>query len=303
MPRIGNAFGFQGRAPETQTRTVASFSPTNIQVQLAQVEQQLMREINGLRLQQNQLYFVRALQGELARLRIAQSNPEVMVNGTTASSVQPRNVDTLPSISQVGNVFGAGHQQQSLAASNPNLPPGMTLPPGWSVLPLQRLPDHGDSSPEISVQADSTTVPLAQPASDLGERPSSSNVTMTNHSESLPGSSGIPESSSSHPSSSSVSNECAKPAQNGLSRAESPARSQNGRTASPSDQTSAKIPQWSSAAQSVKASRMNADSDDIRQSEVNIGSPQRETNGIADSKLIKGKGKASTVEESHEEMD
>ena len=141
LPRAGGTFGFHRQVPLPQTRTVAAFSPTGLQLQLHQMEHQLAREINSLRVQQNQLYLVRALQGELARLRIAQANPDTSSTGQSSSTYPSRVVDTLPQAAGYPNAVGASPQHQSVDSGMSNMPAGMRLPPGWSVLPLQRLAD------------------------------------------------------------------------------------------------------------------------------------------------------------------
>lgn len=140
---IGNGFGFF-RPP--QQRTAAAFAPSNVPAQLQQIEQQIMREVNALRVQADQLYMVRGLQGELARLRIQQAQ----ANQTPASHVGPGVNQQRPPIpiphpaqlAQIQNtaqVFTANPQQQNIGPGHSGLPPGMTLPEGWTVLPLQRV--------------------------------------------------------------------------------------------------------------------------------------------------------------------
>lgn len=145
---IGNGFGLF-RAP--QQRIAAALAPLDVPAQLQQIEQQIMRELNALRMQADQLYLVRSLQGELARLRIQQ----FQMNQTPVSHVGPsvnqqRPPITVPhpaQLAQIQNtaqVFTANQQQQSLGPGHSALPPGMTLPEGWTVLPLQRVghPNH-----------------------------------------------------------------------------------------------------------------------------------------------------------------
>lgn len=127
IPRLANAFGVQRQAPGVPMRTFANFTPTNLQSQIYQIEQQLMREINGLCVQQNQLQLVRALQGELARLRIAQANPDPVLN-VAPSANQARHTDALPQMFHPGNAFSAIPQQQSFGTGHPSLPAGVTLP-------------------------------------------------------------------------------------------------------------------------------------------------------------------------------
>lgn len=109
--------------------TVAPFSPTVIQMQLQNIEQQLMQQIHALRAQADQLYMVRALQGELARIRIAQAsqvgepNPNVALRGLSI-------------------IYGSGANQANSTAtpdSHRDLPPGLTIPEGWTLMPLQQI--------------------------------------------------------------------------------------------------------------------------------------------------------------------
>ena len=142
IQRLGNAFGFLRQAPANQ-RTVPNFGQTNVSLQLHQIEQQLIREINELQLQADQLFLVRTLQGELARLRIAHANPRASndANVPTINQYQPQNVTAQgahPYFSP--QVFSAAQQQQIIGSGHRDLPPGVTIPDGWTLLSLQRLP-------------------------------------------------------------------------------------------------------------------------------------------------------------------
>lgn len=166
LSRAASTFGFQRQVPGPHTRTVATFSPTSVQLQLHQMEHQLVREISSLRVQQNQLYLVRALQGELARLRIAQANPDASFAAQASLTHAPRVVDTLPQAAVYPNVFGATQQQQSMSSGHINLPAGMTLPPGWSMLPLQRLTQGRSAGLGEMLNADISSVQSQPPGSD-----------------------------------------------------------------------------------------------------------------------------------------
>lgn len=129
VPQVRSTFGVQRQVPGSHNRASVTTSTTGLQSQLLQIEQQLAREIDGLRIQQNQLHLVRALQGELARLRLVQATPE------------SRSFETLPQTAQLGQSFTSIPQRHGFGHGHPSLPLGMTIPPGWTVLPLQRLPD------------------------------------------------------------------------------------------------------------------------------------------------------------------
>lgn len=174
---IGNSFGFFGQ-PQAQPQTNARFTPLNVSAQLHQIEQQLMREVNSLRAQSDQLYLVRALQGELARLRIqqAQGNQIPMMNGSAITNQQrPLNItgqSLQPMVIPPGGpnqpfsmpqAFASGQQQQSMGSGHPDLPSGLTLPQGWSVLPLQRVASASSNANDAStVTSHNQQVPPSQ---------------------------------------------------------------------------------------------------------------------------------------------
>ena len=142
LPRDENSYARQGM----QTRTVASFSPATASSQLQQIEQQLMREIHGLRLQHDQLYLVRALQGELLRLRVLQTNQVALDAGSV-----PRSGENAAPISvlETGNpAFASNQQLRATFADHHHLPAGITIPDDWTYLPLRRLSGHPTANNE-----------------------------------------------------------------------------------------------------------------------------------------------------------
>ena len=135
--RIGFGFGF-GRQP-----AAAQFSPLNTQAQLHNIEQQIIQEINSLRLQADQLYMVRLLQGELARLRIAQAPRGPIHPGELSAPYQNRLNNAQLNAGFHGSTvqaFGQSPDSSSMSAAHQDLPQGLILPEGWTLLPLQRLP-------------------------------------------------------------------------------------------------------------------------------------------------------------------
>ncbi len=294
IPRIANPFGTQRQAPGAQARTFASFTPTNLQSQIYQIEQQLMREINGLRIQQNQLQLVRALQGELARLRMAQANPDALFNGTPSLGNQSGAVDMVPQTVPFGNSFSTIPQQQSFGTGHSNLPQGMTLPPGWTILPLQRLGDERTtntsetSNTGIGVQPQS----LATPAPGISSRPEG--VAPTN-----------PQAANANFNASSSFGEglptktaTPVPHVNGHSKIESHREQTNGTVKSSSDDPPAEVPRWASSAKSLP---MNGQEESVDAGTT--GNSAKTTESLANNAQIKGKGKASTVEDSPEDLD
>ena len=286
LPRATGALGFQLQVPGAQTRTVASSSPTVLPLQLHQMEHQLIREINSLRVQQHQLYLVRALQGELTRLRIAQANPDTSFTSHSSIAHPPRAFDTLPQAVGYANVLGASPQQQSVGSGHSSLPAGMTLPPGWSVLPLQRLADGRNPIPGEIPNADSSNVQSQPPVRSPIARSLPQDRSQPNLATQMGGSSSrLPGEIQSHES-------------NDKPKFES------------RDHTSPETPRWGSESgfqvpndapkgNKVENSELKTNSND--EAKGKDTGPMSQTTG--DSRQIKGKGKATTVEDTTEELD
>lgn len=284
LSRAASTFGFQRQVPGPHTRTVATFSPTSVQLQLHQMEHQLVREISSLRVQQNQLYLVRALQDELARLRIAQANPDASFAGQASLTHAPRVVDTLPQAAGYPNVFGAVQQQQSMSSGHVNLPAGMTLPPGWSILPLQRLTQGRSAGLGEMLNANSSSVQSQPPGSDPGT-------------ESLPQDrSQVNVAAHVGESSARLSGE----AQN-YHRSGKP-ESENSRDISPTPRSSSG-PDFQVPSGAPQSSEVGTFKDQTHHNDGVKISHQGPTSQTTDSRQNKGKGKATTVEDSTGELE
>ena len=185
-------FGFGLRL--NRQPAAAQFSPSAIQTQLLAIEQQLMREINGLQAHMDQLHLIRALQGELARLRIAQANNNATVHTNNmnlnhpvhqssfpqSAAAVPLNLATMPAF----QAFSNNPQRPVLYNGHPDLPAGLVLPEGWSLMPLHRLTSHAGSGVGVTASQNGPTTedvrndhsavpqPTSIPSSDPG--PSSS---------------------------------------------------------------------------------------------------------------------------------
>ena len=144
VPRMGNHFGPLGQERGTHTRTVANFSPVTPTMQLQFIEQHLIREINTLRVQADQLHVVRALQNELTRLRLMQAYTGVPATTQSTPVNQYRQDGTArqtDNLRMSGPLFGSHSTHPGLGSGHKQLPAGVTLPEGWTLLPLQRLSD------------------------------------------------------------------------------------------------------------------------------------------------------------------
>ena len=109
-------------------RIPAPSSSANVQSQLNQIENFIVHEISTLNNLSDQLQVVRALQNELIRLRT--------VNGLQAASQsvlnqQHRHLQTQPALHT--------YRQASHGLDHHDLPTGLTLPPDWTLHPLQRI--------------------------------------------------------------------------------------------------------------------------------------------------------------------
>lgn len=147
--------------------------PNNIPGQIAGMEQHLVREIQNMHSSLQQLQRVRQLQAELDSLRRHQTGntgQRANTDGRTSTSAPPNRESPIPlhmppPIPQQQVPFQMApmqtaypHQQVSdqsraytttqtvLGHGHPSLPPGVTLPEGWSLLPLQRHDQGGQQS-------------------------------------------------------------------------------------------------------------------------------------------------------------
>ncbi len=142
----GFSFGFQRPQANPPDTSAAHFSPAGVQTHLRQIEQQIMQEINSLRASADQMTLVRALQGELARLRIAQANSSAPPIGQPLNVVPPPPgsrplhpvAQSLPNTSTM-QAYGQAPQFLAMGPGHQDMPPGLTIPEGWTLLPLQRI--------------------------------------------------------------------------------------------------------------------------------------------------------------------
>jgi E3 ubiquitin-protein ligase synoviolin len=166
-PRVyGLELGFPRRVqPQPQVPEGPSSAPTSTSLSenLAQIEQQIVAEIRNLQITQQELQLVQLLQVELGRLRLLQNQgpnsqaPPMVPFGRVAPLV------TVPQVSQQPHMqrHGARSNAAAIPSGSTQLPPGVTIPEGWSLLPLQRLDGPG-VSPTQTGQA-----PLSGPAGNL----------------------------------------------------------------------------------------------------------------------------------------
>jgi E3 ubiquitin-protein ligase synoviolin len=151
---------------------------------LQQIEQQIAQEMSALRAATDQLRHVTQLQMELDLLR-AQANPQAQTaTSATPTATIPTGTSTIASRRQFISNPGA----TPLAAGDSRLPEGLTLPPGWTLLPLHSTelgagsaaqgsdnPNPTTSAPPQSVPSYGTVtspgdqVPISETAASKGE--------------------------------------------------------------------------------------------------------------------------------------
>ncbi|OKO95068.1 ERAD-associated E3 ubiquitin-protein ligase HRD1 [Penicillium subrubescens] len=133
---FGLGFGHRPAAPtpiqHVPNATGSGSGSANIRAQLQQIEQQIAQEISSLRAAAEQLRHVTQLQMELDRLRL-QANPQAQTaTSPTPTTSLPTGTSTITSRRQFFSNPGA----TPLPAGDSRLPEGLTLPPGWTLLPL-----------------------------------------------------------------------------------------------------------------------------------------------------------------------
>ena len=163
-PRVyGLELGFDRRArPQGQAQNQVQGTNTsgNVQDHLRQIEQELAQEIRDLQVNQQELRVVQLLQAELARLRLTHSAASEPVTPANAQLPTVPHLTTRPAGPQVQrHTIRAG--TVPIPAGSNQLPRGVSIPEGWSFLPLQRA----DDSPAPAGPAVPTALPNNNPPS------------------------------------------------------------------------------------------------------------------------------------------
>lgn len=155
------------------------------QIQLMQVEERLIHEARNLSIEQSQLATVRALEAELARLRVEHSRGQLSAATGTAAAVpgaptmigvqahpftQPGHGLGPPTHMPLGGfalpqAFQPLPQQAPLGNGNTSLPQGLILPEGWTLTPLHRV--GGMPQQEVSLSDLQSMRGLGVPATSL----------------------------------------------------------------------------------------------------------------------------------------
>ncbi|TGO59643.1 hypothetical protein BCON_0042g00100 [Botryotinia convoluta] len=114
---------------------------------LEELEQQVAQEIRNLQLSQQQLLIVQLLQNELTRLRNLQNNAADPLAANFPLPQMPtfqNPPQIVPSFSRPSSQsqvhrHSARSNTSAIPSGSADLPPGVVIPEGWSLLPLERL--------------------------------------------------------------------------------------------------------------------------------------------------------------------
>jgi len=340
-PRIyGLELGFPRRLqpqPQPQAQPGANSSESQtLQDHLQQVEQQIVAEIRSLQITQQELQLVQLLQAELARLRLMQNG---QADPLTANFQMPQMPQlgplagrhtapfTMPALQMQRH--GARSNAAAIPAGSAALPPGVTIPEGWSLLPLQRL----DGFTGIAAAAN---VPVQGPAANAGAAPTAttsltgispmtgtSNNTLTptpttnpeNHSQASSVDSS--DTNAIHTPPSIVADQLNAPVLNTTAQAQSTTNSSNAIESLAAQQGSSVLPNWGTS-QLFSASSRAVNSDNTSSSSalpLGFGEGQVWSADEGPSSSVepgteeeqhrreKGKAKASTVEDTVDEAE
>ncbi|KAK5045805.1 hypothetical protein LTR84_008898 [Exophiala bonariae] len=106
------------------------------------VEAQIRREVDELRQDTNELSVLRSMQAELQRIRAARSGTTAETTANASGAAQtslPSVVAPSSSQSTTATTLTSDGQQNVIAAGSDRLPPGLTLPEGWTMMPLHAV--------------------------------------------------------------------------------------------------------------------------------------------------------------------
>lgn len=229
----------------------------------------------------------------------------------------------LPPNPALPQAFGTSVENPTMGASDANLPPGLTLPPGWEITPLMptalhyippsEIPRPGLSS-EIFSQRSASAPPPTEPASSVpstsaaglppipgtmpsGGAPSQPTPTPTMPLNTHPGANGAhtqeqppiaaprPRTASIVPNESTLTGNTERTSRVSQESADSSADTFN-------------LPNWGFSSPTPRPQAPNGANNGTEDREKSA--PHTEANGPANGKIDKGKGKAVTVEDGDE---
>ncbi|OTB15615.1 hypothetical protein K445DRAFT_110934 [Daldinia sp. EC12] len=195
------------QAPPSTTYTSNPNSIADMQAQLHDIWNRIQIEMQALQASQAELQTLYALTTELNRLRQAQQEPQsapaaqpghpgISVQFASDHAAAPQHpfapfqampqFPPFPSLpprvaSPTITRHGGVSYSTAIPAGSPELPEGVTIPPGWSLLPLQRLdgqpPSHSvDTTGQQSQATDTASVNTTGTGATGGSQASSSRI-------------------------------------------------------------------------------------------------------------------------------
>lgn len=210
MPGVNNPAPAQEPAPAAQHQTPPPGDNMNIaNNHLQQAEIALMTEIASLQTRQIELQSIQLLMAELQNVRRRNGLPDISSPLAPPAGTAPVGHAPIPQLfgmSGLGNLpgvparinspilgrHGASNYTTSIPSGSSELPEGVAIPPGWSLMPLERYngqparqpspqvgsapPTEGSAPPEAGHEAASES---AEPTSTEGESASTANPTAT----------------------------------------------------------------------------------------------------------------------------
>lgn len=168
-PRVyGVQFGFPRIQPPQADAAAPATSTSAIHAQLHVMEQQIMDEIRDLQVTQQELSIVQLLQAELSRLRSMQGTTTIQPGGSAPHMQQIPRPNLMPFPTSQNPVTSMQRHEAppgiaAVPSGHPDLPPGVIIPEGWTLLPLQRT-DRQAPSDNHGVQSNSDVAVSEQPA-------------------------------------------------------------------------------------------------------------------------------------------
>lgn len=179
--QYGFGFGFgRPRAPPA-----ARTGTANIHTQLNMIEQRLQQEVSELRMAANELHIVRILEAELNRLRTLRQAAAGQPVPAPTALLQAAPSSTAPPVTiRPAQALVANSQQPVLTAGSDALPEGLTLPPGWTMMPLQRVDATAYTAPPA--MNNSTSAPANPPTMSTQGRTPSAPALLPNRTTSQP---------------------------------------------------------------------------------------------------------------------
>lgn len=211
-PRIGFGFGIDRPIAGNTPSSTAEFNHRDVQQITQQLERQVFQEINNLTNTAEQLQVIRALHNELTRLRSVQgnagpsnqsaANPGFSRTQPNTTQAHPLTARTIPPGTNSLATTSQSHSLQytatnphltSIPSGDPRLPEGFSIPPGWTLVPLQRTVPlnsstvpHNTAGGSTGTNIPTTTSPLSSSAPGSASTPSFMNHNPTTATATLP---------------------------------------------------------------------------------------------------------------------